>query len=68
MSRLIKLDDRVYHDLTMEKTGNDTYSQVVDRMLDIMRAIRGIEPILAGQKVYQEFKEKQRLAKEAANR
>jgi len=68
MSKPLKIEDEVYYDLTQEKVGNETYSQVIARLLDILRMLRGIEPKLRGHTAYQEFKSASEAQQEAANR
>jgi hypothetical protein len=64
MSHSIKLQDETHTTLDQLRGKGETYSQAVDRLLDLWRIIRGVEPVLRGSYVYHEWK--QRRAQEAA--
>ena len=68
MSKSIKLGDDVYADLDEIRGKGETFSQAVDRLLDLRRMLLGIDPILRGQKAYQEFKDAEEREKQAAER
>ena len=55
MSKTIKLEDPVYFDLDDVKEKHETFSQAVARLIDLYRQLRGLEPILRGDKAYHEF-------------
>jgi len=43
MSKQIKLDDQVYHRLDNIRVGRETFSHAVSRLLDLFKAIEGIQ-------------------------
>ena len=55
MSHSIKVDDKTYRTLQEIQGSRETYNGVIARLLDMHRMLRGIEPMLAGHKAYQEF-------------
>ena len=55
MSHSIKINDLTYNDLREIQGPRETYNDVVSRLLDIYKMLRGVEPMLAGHKAYQEF-------------
>ena len=66
MSNQIRLDPQVKTDLDNIRGKGETFSQVVERLIDLWRALNGLEPILRSQAAYQEFlKGRQDIVKEA---
>ncbi len=55
MSHSIKLNDLTYDALREIQGPRETYNDAVSRLLDIYKMLRGVEPMLAGHKAYQEF-------------
>lgn len=55
MSRTIKLDDQVYNRLEQVRSKRETFSQVVERLLSILEAVKGISPKIDPAQVNQEF-------------
>ena len=68
MSKLIRVSDEVHRDLDEVRGKGETFSQVIDRLIDIRRMIVGIEPILRGQRAFNEWKEQRDKEKAAAER
>ncbi len=68
MSKVIKLGDDVYNGLREMQAPRESYSEVVARLLDIWRALHGLEPILRGSIAYHEFKARQAEKAAAAHR
>lgn len=68
MARVIKVDDEVYMGLRELQAPRESYSEVVARLLDIWRALHGLEPILRGAIAYHEFKAQQAAEAAAALR
>ena len=58
MSHTIKLQDKEFKDLQELQGPRETYNDVINRLLAMWRALRGIEPIIRGNKAYQEFKDR----------
>lgn len=56
MSKLIRVSNETYNELEQLMDKRQTFNQVVARLIDIQRMVLGIEPILRGQKAFQEFK------------
>ncbi len=55
MSHSIKVQDKEFEELQKIQGPRETYNDVVSRLLDIYRMLRGVEPMLSGHKAYQEF-------------
>jgi len=55
MSKTIRLEDQIYTELDEVRDKRETFSQAVERLIDIYRGLRGLEPILRGDKAYHEF-------------
>ena len=55
MNKTIKLEDRTYADLDEVRDKHETFSQAVERLIDLYRQLRGLEPILRGDRAYHEF-------------
>lgn len=68
MSKSIKLNEEVYADLDEVRGKGETFSQAVDRLLDLRRMLLSVDPILRGQRAYQEFKDAREREKAAAER
>ena len=68
MRKFIALKVETYDELEKLREKRETFNEVVARLIDIRRMIMGIEPILAGQKAFQEFKSARQAQKEATNR
>lgn len=66
-SKLIKLDEKVYGDLQDFKWQGESFSSAVQRLLDLHKALMGFEPIIRGNKAYQEFQNARKKAAELTN-
>ena len=66
MSKSIKLQDDVYTCLDQARGKGETFSQVVDRLLDLRLMLLLADPILRGQKAYQEWKDAKKAAEKQA--
>ncbi len=66
MSKSIKLAEAVYKDLDEARGKGETFSQAVDRLLDLRRMLLSADPILRGQKAYQDWKDTEERKKQAA--
>ena len=67
MSKSIKLQDDVYSNLDQARGKGETFSQVVDRLLDLRLMLLLADPILRGQKAYQEWKDAKKREEQAAS-
>ena len=56
MLHSIKVTDDVLKALQEEQRPRESYTDVIARLLDIMRALRGLEPILRGSNSFHEWK------------
>ena len=61
-SKTIKLDEITYNNLDDVREKHETFTQVVSRLIDLYRTLRGMEPILRGDAAYNEFREARRKA------
>lgn len=68
MPKSIKVSDEVYLDLDEIRGKGETFSQAVDRLLDLRRMLLAVDPILRGQRAYQEFKDARAREEAAAKR
>ena len=68
MSKTIRVEDKTYQELDEMREKHETFNDVLTRLVDIRRMVLGIEPILRGQRAYQEFKDARAKAKEASQR
>ena len=66
MSKSIKLGDKVYYELEQVREKRETFSQAVEKLLDLRRTLLEMEPILGGQKAYQEWKDAKKREEQAA--
>lgn len=57
MSKLIKVEDQVYHDLDRLRVGRQTFSEVIKRMLADRLKIFELLSVLEGQLNYLEWKQ-----------
>lgn len=58
MSKTIKLEDQVYDQLEELRVKHETFSQAVERLLELPRRIAQLGYIIEGGMKYQEFKDK----------
>ena len=58
-SHTIRVSEEVYQGLHDFQSPRETHSDVVAKLLNIVRALKSLEPILAGQKAYHEWKQRQ---------
>jgi len=68
MSKTVRVEPEVYDELERIREKRETFSQVISRLVDIRRMVLGIEPILRGQKAFNEFKAQRDQEKAAAER
>ena len=59
ISKTIKLDENTYNNLDDVREKHETFTQVVSRLIDLYRTLRGMEPILRGSTAYHEFRKTQ---------
>jgi len=59
MSKAIKVEDQVYQELYMIRQRNQTFSQVIEDMLEARLKIFEILNVMEGQLKYQDWKQKQ---------
>ncbi len=64
MSRSIKISEESYQTIREMQGPRETYKDVVERLLDMWRMLRGLEPLLSGHKAYQEFLNRDQLVKQ----
>lgn len=55
MIKQIRLEEHVYNGLEEMRGKRETFSQAVERLLDLYQKIRRLEPVLRGSVAYQEF-------------
>jgi len=59
MSKAIKVEDQVYQELYMIRQRNQTFSQVIEDMLEARLKIFELLNVMEGQLKYQDWKQKQ---------
>lgn len=57
MTHTIRIDDEVYKGLQEIQAPRESYSDVICRLLDLLRSIRGLEPILRGSLAYNAWRQ-----------
>lgn len=62
-SKLIRVDEVTFNHLEEIRRKDETKSQVLDRLIDLYRMLRGAEPLLRGSVAYREFQERQEEVK-----
>ena len=60
MSKTIKLDESVYDKLTNLKWGNDSYSKVIERILDAFDKLGPLKDVLEGAVAYRQGQQERR--------
>ena len=66
MSKSVKLAEDVYKNLDEARGKGETFSQVVSRLLDLRLMLLLADPILRGQKAYQDWKDAKKRQEQAA--
>uniref|UniRef100_A0A6M3Y2W0 Uncharacterized protein n=1 Tax=viral metagenome TaxID=1070528 RepID=A0A6M3Y2W0_9ZZZZ len=63
MSKLIRVDELTFNNLEDIRRKDETKSQVLDRLIDLWRMLKGTEPLLRGSVAFREFQESQKEVK-----